>query len=124
MSEFLREKQGKSQVAQKGHRRNQSNQGDDVDLHGLPQLLTRLDVEERQAEENSREQQHRQILHGRSRSFIRQSPEKVSWEAIEIAERRSVAARLRVVRTKPVFSTAMIVAPERFESRKGFLNIM
>jgi hypothetical protein len=77
MSEFLREKQGKSQVAQQSYGRNQSDHSDDVDLHGLPQLLTCLDVQKRQAEENYREQQHRQILHGRSRNSIRQLPEKI-----------------------------------------------
>jgi hypothetical protein len=30
---------------------------------GLPQLLTSLDVEKRQAEENYGEQQHRYVLH-------------------------------------------------------------
>jgi hypothetical protein len=39
-------------------------------LHGLPQLLTSLDVQKRQAEENYREQQHRQILHRNSRYFM------------------------------------------------------
>jgi hypothetical protein len=33
---------------------------------GLPQLLTGLDVEQRQAEENDCEQEHHQILHGNS----------------------------------------------------------
>jgi hypothetical protein len=59
MSELLREEQGKSQVAQKGYGQNQSNHCDRVDLHGLPQFLARLDVEERQAEENYCEKQHR-----------------------------------------------------------------
>jgi hypothetical protein len=35
----------------------------------LPQPLTRLDVEKRQAEENRCEKQHRQILHRNSLSF-------------------------------------------------------
>jgi len=33
----------------------------------LPQLLASPDVEERQREEDSREEQHREILHGSSR---------------------------------------------------------
>jgi len=37
---------------------------------GLPQLLAGLDVEKRQDEENSGEQQHRYILHSRSHFFI------------------------------------------------------
>jgi len=92
MSEFLREEQGKSQVAQKGNGQNQSNRCDDVDLHGLPQLLTRLDVEERQDEENSGEKQHRQILHCRSRSSIRQLPEKIGWGVLEITFESSFVA--------------------------------
>jgi hypothetical protein len=35
----------------------------------LPQPLTRLDVEKRQAEENRCEKQHRQILHRNTLSF-------------------------------------------------------
>jgi hypothetical protein len=67
MSEFLREKQGEGQITEKQHGQNQGNDcGDRVGLHGLPQLLAGLDVKERQAEENYREQQHRHILHSRS----------------------------------------------------------
>jgi hypothetical protein len=47
---------------------------------GLPQLLARLDVKKRQGEENYREQQHRQILHRRSRSSGRLAPAKVLAE--------------------------------------------
>jgi hypothetical protein len=63
MSEFLREEQGDDQVSKQQNGQNQGNGGDDVDLHGLPQLLACLDVEKRQGEENYREQQHRYILH-------------------------------------------------------------
>jgi hypothetical protein len=63
ISEFLREKQGNGQVTKQEYGQNQGNDGDDVGLHGLPQLLACLDVEKRQAEENYREQQHRHILH-------------------------------------------------------------
>src|ERR1017187_3760002 len=63
ISELLREEQGNGQVSEQQDGQNQRNHGDDVDLHGLPQLLACLDVEKRQAEENYREQQHRPILH-------------------------------------------------------------
>jgi hypothetical protein len=63
MSEFLREEQGDDQVSKQQNGQNQDNVGDDVGLHGLPQLLACLDVKKRQGEENYREQQHRYILH-------------------------------------------------------------
>jgi hypothetical protein len=63
ISEFLREEQAEDQVSKEQNGQNQRNEGDDVGLHGLPQLLACLDVEERQGEENYREQQHRYILH-------------------------------------------------------------
>jgi hypothetical protein len=66
MSEFLREEQGDGQVSKQQNGQNQGNGGDDVGLHGLPQLLAGLDVEKRQREEYGREQQHRSILHRNS----------------------------------------------------------
>jgi hypothetical protein len=59
MSELLREEQGEGEVTQQQNGQNQGNDGCDVGLHGLPQLLTSLDVEKRQAEENYGEEQHR-----------------------------------------------------------------
>jgi len=38
-------------------------------VHGLPQLLARLDVEKRHGEENHGEQQHDSILHAGSPLF-------------------------------------------------------
>jgi hypothetical protein len=70
MSEFLREEQGEDQVSKEQNGQNQRDEGDDVGLHGLPQLLACLDVEKRQAEENYREQQHRYILHRSSRTSM------------------------------------------------------
>jgi hypothetical protein len=67
ISEFLREEQGEDQVSKEQDGQNQRDDSDDVGLHGLPQLLTCLDVKERQGEENYREQQHRYILHRSSR---------------------------------------------------------
>jgi hypothetical protein len=64
MSEFLREEQGDSQVAQQKDGKDERDPGDEI--HGLPQLLACLDVEKRQAEENCGEKQHRDILHCRS----------------------------------------------------------
>jgi hypothetical protein len=65
--ELLREEQGDGQVSKQKNGQNQGNCGDDVGLHGLPQLLAALDVEKRQGEEYDREQQHRYILHRSSR---------------------------------------------------------
>src|SRR5271157_5708194 len=72
ISELLREEQGDGQVSKQQDGQNQGNDGDDVGLHGLPQLLASLRSEKRQGEKNCREQQHHcilnQILHLRSRS--------------------------------------------------------
>jgi len=52
MSELLREKQGDNQVTEQEDGQNERNDGNDVGLHGLPQLLACLDVKKRQGEEN------------------------------------------------------------------------
>jgi hypothetical protein len=70
ISEFLRKEHGDGQVSKQQDGQNQDNDGDDVGLHGLPQLLAALDVEKRQGEEYDREQQHRYILHSMSHFFI------------------------------------------------------
>jgi hypothetical protein len=61
MLELLREKQSGDEVTKQQNRQNQRNSSHDI--HGLPQLLTSLDVAKRQAEENYGEQQHRYFLH-------------------------------------------------------------
>ena len=68
ISELLREEQGEGQVTQQQNRQNQCHKGDDVSLHGLPQLLAGLDVEKRQGEEDYGEQYHPKILHRGSRN--------------------------------------------------------
>ena len=63
MLELLREEQGEGEVAEQEDRHNERNDSDEINLHWrLPQLLAGLDVEERQAEENHSEKQHRSIL--------------------------------------------------------------
>jgi hypothetical protein len=63
ISELLREKQGEGKVAKQEDRHNERNDSDEINLHWrLPQLLTGLDVEKRQAKENHCEKQHRSIL--------------------------------------------------------------
>jgi hypothetical protein len=74
--ELLREKQGDGQVTKQQDGQNQGNDGGQVDLHGLPQLLAGLDVKKRQAEENYREQQHDSILHSNSRISVSRPLEK------------------------------------------------
>jgi hypothetical protein len=96
MSEFLREEQGDGKVSKQQDGQNQGNGGDDVGLHGLPQLLAALDVEKRQGEEYGREQQHRYILHRGSLSSVSRL-----WEAA---------------------CSRMILALASFEYRKVFLN--
>jgi hypothetical protein len=53
ISEFLREKQREDKVTQQEDGKNECDYRDPI--HGLPQLLARLDVEKRQDEENCRE---------------------------------------------------------------------
>jgi hypothetical protein len=64
MLELLRIEQGDSQIGQQKDGKNQGDYGDNVNLHdGLPQLLAGLDVEKRQDEEDSGEDEHDYILH-------------------------------------------------------------
>src|ERR1035441_1347931 len=81
--ELLRKKQGNGQVTKQENGQNQGSRGDKVDLHGLPQLLACLDVQERQGEENYRVEQHRQILHRGSRISRRIAPVSLRREAPE-----------------------------------------
>jgi hypothetical protein len=66
MSEFLREQQGEGEITQQQDGYGKGNHSDEVDLHGLPQLLACLDVEKRHGKENYGEQHHDEILHSRS----------------------------------------------------------
>jgi hypothetical protein len=69
MSELLRIEQGDDQVTKKEDGKDERHHSNRVGLHGLPQLLASLDVEKRQGEEDSGEQQHPKILHCRAPSF-------------------------------------------------------
>ena len=69
MSEFLREEQRDGEIAQQKNGENESDCRNRIDVHGLPQLLAGLDVEKRQGEENSGEQQHHDILHCKISQF-------------------------------------------------------
>jgi hypothetical protein len=53
ISEFLREEQREDKVTKQEDGENECDYRDPI--HGLPQLLARLDVEKRQDEENCRE---------------------------------------------------------------------
>jgi hypothetical protein len=84
---------------------------------GLPQLLASLDVKKRQAEENYREKQHRQILHRISRNSM---------------NRRPMAPRRQMPAAKPQpglwlcpgrgSRSKIILAHTKYEYRKSFLN--
>jgi hypothetical protein len=63
MSEFLRVEQGRGEITEKKDRNEKRDCGDDVDLHGLPQLLACLNVEKRHGEEDGCVKEHEQILH-------------------------------------------------------------
>jgi hypothetical protein len=84
---------------------------------GLPQLLASLDVKKRQAEENYREKQHRQILHRISRNSMNPRP---------MALRRQMPA----AKPQPVLwlyqergsRSKIILAHTKYEYRKSFLN--
>jgi hypothetical protein len=61
MSELLRIEQRGCEVNQQQDRKQESYYSDEV--HGLPQLLTGLDVEKGRDKENGSEKEHGQILH-------------------------------------------------------------
>jgi hypothetical protein len=63
ISKFLREKQRDGEIHHEKNRKNQSGRRDPIHVHGLPQLLARLDVEKRQGKENNGEKQHDCVLH-------------------------------------------------------------
>src|SRR6516162_3812599 len=67
MSEFLRIKQRNGEIPQKENRKNECNQRNEI--HVLPQFLKCLDVEKRHSEEESRQNQHRHILHHVTRNL-------------------------------------------------------
>jgi hypothetical protein len=64
MSEFLRVEQGNGQVSEQKNGKEKSDGGNQV--HDLPQLLTRLYVEEGDGEKQGCEKQHGQVLHRRA----------------------------------------------------------
>jgi hypothetical protein len=64
MSELLRIKQRGGEVNEHQDRKQESHYGDEV--HGLPQLLTGLDVKKGHGEKNGGEEKHREILHART----------------------------------------------------------
>src|ERR1700691_4851643 len=61
MSELLRVKEGRAEVDEQQERKQEGDYGDEV--HGLPQLLTGLDVKKGHGKENGGEEEHGQILH-------------------------------------------------------------
>jgi hypothetical protein len=64
MSEFLRVQQRGSKINKQQDREQESYYRDEV--HGLPQLLTGLDVEKGDGKENGGEEKHDEILHART----------------------------------------------------------
>ena len=69
MSEFLRKEQRNGEIHQQENGEDESGYRNPIAVHGLPQLLARLDVEKRHGEENHGEQQHDSILHAGSPLF-------------------------------------------------------
>jgi hypothetical protein len=88
MSKFLREKQGEGEIPEQKDGKNEGNTGYEVDLHGLPQLLTGHDVEKRHGEENNSEQQHDDILHRRSPTGFRSRVQDRLWSEQNLSGRR------------------------------------
>jgi hypothetical protein len=64
MSELLRIEQSGGEVNEQQDRKQQSDDCDEI--HGLPQLLTGLDVKKGHGEENGGEEEHGEILHART----------------------------------------------------------
>jgi hypothetical protein len=100
MSEFLRVQQGEGQVTQQEYGKNERDCGDHIDLHGLPQLLACLDVQECHDKKDNGKQQHHYILHCTS----------LSWLCVKGQTLRLPCTRL-------------ILGCSGFESQKDFLNI-
>ena len=63
MSELLRIEQRGSEVNKQQDRKQQSHYRDEV--HGLPQLLTGLDIQKGHGKENCSKEKHDEILHAR-----------------------------------------------------------
>jgi hypothetical protein len=61
MSEFLRVKQSGCEVNEHQDRKQERDDGDEI--HGLPQLLTGLDVQKGHGKENDGVEKHGDILH-------------------------------------------------------------
>jgi hypothetical protein len=61
MSEFLRVKQSGCEVNEHQYRKQERDDGDEI--HGLPQLLTGLDVQKGHGKENDGVEKHGEILH-------------------------------------------------------------
>jgi hypothetical protein len=74
ISEFLRVKHRDCEIDQQEDGEDKTDGADDVEVHGLPQLLACLDVEKRQGEEGYGEQQHHCVLHSRSPVFSASAP--------------------------------------------------
>src|SRR5579863_1963778 len=63
ISEFLRIKQGGGEINE--HKDRKQERDDSDEIHGLPQLLTGLDVEKGHGKENDGVEKHGEILHGK-----------------------------------------------------------
>ena len=61
MSELLRVEQGGAEIDKQQDRKQKGDYCDEV--HGLPQLLTGLDVEKGHGKENCGKEEHDEILH-------------------------------------------------------------
>jgi hypothetical protein len=77
MSESLRVKQGGSEIDEHQDRKQECDDGDNV--HGLPQLLTGLDVQKGHGKENDGVEKHREILHWTTLDSDRR---RAKWAAV------------------------------------------
>ncbi|MGD0157295.1 MAG: hypothetical protein ABSB50_14450 [Terracidiphilus sp.] len=101
MSEFLREKHRQGEITQQQNGDDETDRADDFKMHGLPQLLARLDVEERQGEENRGEQHHHDILHSGSPCFIQISACETSLGFPRALRRSSFSAGIALSGRNP-----------------------
>src|SRR5579863_7779187 len=76
MSEFLRVKQRGCEVNEHQDRKQERDDGDEI--HGLPQLLTGLDVQKGRGKENSGVEKHGEILHAKSLDSERHSARRAA----------------------------------------------
>jgi hypothetical protein len=86
MSELLREQHCEGEVDEQENRKKQAGGRNPIHVHGLPQVLTGLDVEKRHGKENGGEQHHDRVLHFGTPVTAESALAKIEKTASELAK--------------------------------------